>query len=109
MLKALSTDEIAAVMAGLQAGYAKRDPAAIAANYAEDCVVDSPVAGVHSGPKAVERTLRAIFSAFPDLSLVPEELLISGNRAVWIARIEGTDTGGFMGLPPTGKPIQLVG
>jgi sigma-B regulation protein RsbU (phosphoserine phosphatase) len=101
------TDEIAAVFAGLRSAYALRDPAAIAAHYAEDCVVDSPVAGVHNGPPAVERTLRAVFSSFPDLSLIPEELLISGNRAVWMGRWVGTDSGGFMGLPPTGKPISF--
>jgi predicted ester cyclase len=107
VLQVPSTDEIAAVFARLEAAYTNRDPAAIAANYAEDCVVDSPVAGLHTGPLAVERTLRAIFSSFPDLSLVPEELLISGNRAVWIGRWVGTDSGGFMGLPPTGKPISF--
>jgi len=101
------TDEIAAVFAGLRSAYALRDPAAIAAHYAEDCVVDSPVAGVHNGPPAVERTLRTVFSSFPDLSLIPEELLISGNRAVWMGRWVGTDSGGFMGLPPTGKPISF--
>ena len=102
-----STDEIAALFARLEAGYTNRDPAAIAANYARDCVVDSPVAGLHTGPHAVERTLRAIFSSFPDLSLVPEELLISGSRAVWMGRWVGTDSGGFMGLPPTGKPVSF--
>jgi predicted ester cyclase len=107
VLEVLSTDVITAVFARLRAAYAQRDPAAIAANYADDCVVDSPVAGVHTGPHAVERTLRAIFSSFPDLSLVPEELLISGNRAVWMGRWVGTDSGGFMGLPPTGKPVSF--
>jgi predicted ester cyclase len=101
----LSPEEIGAVFARLQIAYARRDPVAIAANYADDCIVDSPVAGVHTGPQAVERTLRAIFSSFPDLTLVPNELLISGNRAVWMGRWGGTDSGGFMGLPPTGKPI----
>jgi predicted ester cyclase len=105
VLKVPSTDEIAAVFARLQAAYADRHPAAIASHYADDCVVDSPIAGVHLGPLAVERTLLAIFSAFPDLSLVPEELLIFGNRAVWIGKAQGTDTGGFLGLPPTGKPF----
>lgn len=107
MLQVLSPDEITAVFARLQAAYARRDAAAIAANYADDCVVDSPVAGLHTGPHAVERTLQAIFSSFPDLSLVPEELLISGNRAVWMGRWVGTDSGGFMGLPPTRKPVSF--
>lgn len=107
MLSVLPNDDIAAIFARLQTAYAKRDAAAIAAHYAEDCVVDSPVAGIHSGPLAVERTLRAVFTSFPDLSLIPHELLIAGNRAVWMGRWVGTDSGGFMGLPPTGKPISF--
>jgi steroid delta-isomerase-like uncharacterized protein len=107
VLSVLPNDDIAAIFARLQTAYAKRDAAAIAAHYAEDCVVDSPVAGIHSGPLAVERTLRAVFTSFPDLSLIPHELLIAGNRAVWMGRWVGTDSGGFMGLPPTGKPISF--
>ncbi|HEY7449567.1 MAG TPA: SpoIIE family protein phosphatase [Vicinamibacterales bacterium] len=96
---------IKAVFARMQEGYARRDAAGIAADYAEDCVVESPIAGVHVGPAAVERELRGIFSAFPDMRVHWDELLISGNRAASIGRTEGTDTGGLMGLPPTGKPF----
>ena len=39
--------------------------------------------------------------------MVPEEIVISGNRAVWIGRCVGTNTGGFMGFPPTGKPFNF--
>jgi SnoaL-like polyketide cyclase len=34
------------------------------------------------------------------------ELLVDGDRAVEVATIRGTATGGF-GLPPTDKPFQL--
>jgi steroid delta-isomerase-like uncharacterized protein len=102
----MTREDIAAVFARLQSAYDRRDPAAIAANYSEDCIVDSPVAGVHSGKNAVERALGAIFSAFPDLTLVAEELLIFENRAVWIRKAAGIDTGGFLGLPPTGRPFS---
>jgi hypothetical protein len=103
----MAADDIAAVVARLKAGYAALDPAAIAANYAEGCVVDSPIAGVHTGRSAVARTLQVVFSAFPDIVLVPEDTLIVGNRALWITRMQGTDTGGLMGLPATGKPFTL--
>jgi steroid delta-isomerase-like uncharacterized protein len=109
VLKVLSAREIAAAFEGIRAGYEQRNPAAIAAHYADHCVVDSPVAGVHTGLHAIERTLNVVFSAFPDISLVPEELLIVENRAVWVIKMTGTDTGGFMGLPATGKPFETNG
>jgi serine phosphatase RsbU (regulator of sigma subunit)/predicted ester cyclase len=102
------TEDIAAVIARLQAAYSRHDAAAIAAQYAEDCIVDSPVAGVHKGRPAVEKAFLMIFASFPDLELVAEELLIFGNRAVWMNTAQGTDTGGLMGLSPTGKPFSTA-
>lgn len=101
------TEGIKAVFARMKEGYARWDAAFIAADYADNCMVESPIAGVHAGPVAVERALRAIFSAFPDIRVHWDDLLISGNRAVSIGRTEGTDTGGLMGLPPTGKPFSV--
>jgi steroid delta-isomerase-like uncharacterized protein len=104
---ATTTEEISTVIAHHRDGYNRRDAAALVAHYAEDCVVDSPIAGVHVGRAAIEHTFRTVFSAFPDLRIRTEDLLVAGNRAVWTIKIEGTDTGGFMGLPPTGKPFRL--
>jgi predicted ester cyclase len=46
------------------------------------------------------------FQAFPDLVVAPEELLIDGARFAQRYTLTGTDTGGFLGLPPTGKPFH---
>jgi sigma-B regulation protein RsbU (phosphoserine phosphatase) len=100
-------DGIRAVFARMRDGYARRDAAALAVDYAAECVVESPIAGRHVGPQAVESGLRAVFSAFPDIHVHWDELLIDGNRAVSIGRTEGTNTGGLMGLPPTGKPFSI--
>jgi hypothetical protein len=56
---------------------------------------------------AVEQTFWKVFSAFPDLRIHTDETLAFGNRAVWSVTITGTDNGGFMGLPPTGKPFSV--
>jgi hypothetical protein len=77
----MTGEEIAAVHARIEVGHNRRDAAAIAANCAEDCVVESPIAGVHVGRLEVERVLRAVFSAFPDLRFYRDELLIFGDRA----------------------------
>ena len=36
-----------------------------------------------------------------------EELLIDGDRVAEMTTLSGTDTGGFMGRPPTGKPFRV--
>jgi steroid delta-isomerase-like uncharacterized protein len=103
----ITAEGIAATLARHQDSFLRRDAAALAADYAEDCVVESMIAGHHVGRDAAERVFRTLFTAFPDLRTLVQESLVFGNRAVWIAAVTGTDTGGFMGLPPTGKPFSL--
>ena len=83
--------------------YDDLDAAALAADYSEHAVIESPTAGTHTGPEAAERTFRVIFGAFLDLTTKVESLIIDGNSAVTVVSIEGTHIGEFLGLPPTGK------
>ena len=83
--------------------YDDLDAAALAADYAEHAVIQSPTAGTHTGPEAAERTFRAVFSAFLDLTIKVEDRIIDGNSAMTAVSIEGTHIGEFLGLAPTGK------
>ena len=83
------------------------DAAAVAAGYAENCVVESPSAGTLRGRAEVEKATQAWFEAFPDLTVRSEGLVIDGNRVVHITMLEGTDIGGFMGLAPKGKVFRV--
>jgi steroid delta-isomerase-like uncharacterized protein len=83
--------------------YDDLDAAALAGDYAEHAVIESPTAGTHTGPEAAERTFRVIFSAFLDLTMKVEDRIIDGSNAVTVVSIEGTHIGEFLGLPPTGK------
>ena len=84
----------------------RHDAAGVAALHAEDGLLESPWAGAVKGRSAIEQVHRAWFAAFPDCTFDSQELLIDGDRIAWLVRIAGTDKGGFMGLPPTGKPFQ---
>ena len=46
-------------------------------------------------------------AAFPDLRMVPEDVIASGDKAVARVRMTGTHKGEFMGIPATGKPIEV--
>jgi predicted ester cyclase len=43
----------------------------------------------------------------PDITFNLEELLIDGDRVVQIGTLTGTDTGGLMGMVPSGRPAVI--
>ena len=47
------------------------------------------------------------YAAFPDLEHRVEELIAEGDRVAVRFRLMGTNTGEFMGNPPTGKGVDI--
>jgi len=91
-----------------QVAYDNLDAAALAADYADDCQVDSPTGGPHTGPANVQKVLAAVFNAFRDMKTHTDSLVIDGNNVAQIVRVEGTDLGGFLGLSEGGRAFQLT-
>ena len=58
------------------------------------------------GVEGLKQLMNMAFKAFPDFHETIEEIIAEGDK-VW-ARIifEGTHTGKWMGLPPTGKKVR---
>jgi steroid delta-isomerase-like uncharacterized protein len=100
-------DDIVALFARRQAAYDNLDAEALVADYADDCSIESPTGGTHSGRVSAKQVLQVVFDAFQDMRVRTERLLIDGNQVSQLLNIEGTNLGGFLGLPPTGKPFHL--
>jgi steroid delta-isomerase-like uncharacterized protein len=103
----MTRDEILALFDRRKQAWRRLDAVALAAGHAEDCTLISPMAGSVKGRAAIEQIYDAWFAGFPDFTLQHEQLIIDSDRAVEIATASGTDTGGFMGLPPTGKAFRV--
>ena len=103
----MTPEEVAAWIARRAESRARRDSTALAADYSEDCVVESVGGGTIKGRPAVERAFHHFATAFPDVKLEGEEFLSTGDRIVGTATCHGTDTGGFLGQAPTGKPFRF--
>jgi steroid delta-isomerase-like uncharacterized protein len=101
----LTREELIALFDRRQEALDNMDASALSIDYADDCVVESPAAGTLKGAVAVDRARRAWFEAFPDLKYQAERLVIDGAHVVQLMTIEGTDIGGFMGLP-SGKSFK---
>ena len=109
----MTREEMVGVFDRRHDAFIRRDAEALAADHAKHGVLDSPMAGgpVY-GREAIAKIYRGLFVGFPDVQIDWSDLVIDGDRVVEMGTMSGTDTGGFMGLPPTGKrfgfPIALI-
>lgn len=68
-------------------------------------VADPPPQGL-SGVKELIRTFR---TGFPDLHITVEEQIAEGDKVASRVTVRGTHQGEFMGLPATGKRVNISG
>jgi predicted ester cyclase len=48
-----------------------------------------------------------LLTAFPDLRMNPDDILVDGDKAVARVTMTGTDQGEFMGMPATGRAVDV--
>jgi predicted ester cyclase len=48
-----------------------------------------------------------LIAAFPDLRMVPEDVIVSGDKAVARVRVTGTHKGPFVGISATGRRVEV--
>jgi len=61
------------------------------------------------GQSAFKAFFRKMRSAFPDLRIKVEDVISQDNRIAARCTVTGTHRGHGLGIPPTGKPINLTG
>jgi predicted ester cyclase len=50
----------------------------------------------------------ALFHGFPDIQQTIEDVIAEGDRVMYRATLNGTHTGEFLGIPPTGKSAKNI-
>jgi steroid delta-isomerase-like uncharacterized protein len=91
------------------AAWAQRDPKALAATYTDDATVNSPMFPHAEGRDAIEQSFEKLFRIFPDWEITLDEPCVSGNRAMQVCKVRGTQRGEFMGIPGAGKRLEFDG
>ncbi len=74
---------------------------------ADDFLEHEETPGLAPTKEGVLEFFRMYRAAFPDLRFDPEDFVSSGDKVVTRARVTGTNSGDFMGMPPTGKSIDI--
>jgi steroid delta-isomerase-like uncharacterized protein len=65
--------------------------------------------GLPQGREGLKQTISMYRDAFPDLKLSIDDLLAQGDKVVWRWHAEGTHTGEYQGLLPTGRRGEVTG
>jgi steroid delta-isomerase-like uncharacterized protein len=80
-----------------------------AALLAEDFVEHEVVPGLEPTKDGVRQFFSMYFAAFPDLRFHTEDVIEQGDKIVARFRATGTHKGDFMGMPATGKSVEVDG
>jgi len=60
------------------------------------------------GPEEMKATIRMVTMAFPDNRHEVDEVIAEGDRVVLRCTLTGTHEGPFMGIPATGRKIEIT-
>lgn len=105
----MTRPEIVAFFDEWEKAWASKDPDRLAACYAVEGKVSSPMFKQVSGRVAIAESYYRLFEMFPDWTLTNEDLLIDGDRVARAFQATATHRGEFMGLPGTGRKFQIQG
>lgn len=72
-----------------------------------DVIHYNPLPGSPPGRAGNERTMRALFSAFPDWTVLVEDVVAEGDKVAVRTVQRGTHEGEFFGVAPTGRPVEF--
>jgi len=74
---------------------------------ADDFVEHEETPGLAPTKGGVQEFFRMYRAAFPDLRFDAEDVLASGDKVVARVRVTGTHEGAFLGMPATGKGVNV--
>jgi predicted ester cyclase len=67
------------------------------------------IAGTPNGPQGLKLLVSMFRTAFPDLRCIVEDEIVEGDKFAVRWSIHGTHRGMFLGNPPTGKQVDVLG
>lgn len=90
------------------AAFLARDEAWWRAHIAPDFVRHDPgLPFAVRGPDGVRRLADALHPGIPDMTLPIEDVFAEGGKVLVRLRVKGTHGGDLMGVPATGRPIDI--
>ncbi|WP_162942403.1 ester cyclase [Desertimonas flava] len=74
---------------------------------ADDFIEHEQLPGLAPTKAGALEYFEMLLSAFPDLRMDVQDLIVDGDKAAIRVRATGTHDGEFLGVPPTGKHVEI--
>ncbi len=75
----------------------------------EDLLTPRIMSGIPAGIEGAKAAHQIMLTGFPDYQTTIDDLFAEGDKVVARITMSGSNTGSFMGIPPTGKHISFTG
>jgi len=75
----------------------------------EDLVTPKIMPGIPTGIEGARAAHRIMLAGFPDYQTTIDDLFAEGDKVAARISMSGTNTGSFMGIPPTGRHVSFTG
>jgi steroid delta-isomerase-like uncharacterized protein len=98
-----------AALAGMYEWINAHDVDGFCERLAEEFVEHEVAPGLAPNKEGVRQFFTMYMAAFPDLRFEMLDMLADGDKTVSRFRATGTHNGDFMGMPPTGRSIDVEG
>ena len=104
------SEQIKELVTQLVAAWNSHDPERVAAFYTEDCYgLDVAIARPQIGREGVERMFEAYYHAFPDLEIIPDDVIVAGDHVALFWTASATHNGPILNIPASGRPSSARG
>ena len=105
----MSIEENKKIVRRYQEIYNSNDLDALSEVVSEDLLTPKIMSGIPTGIEGAKAAHRIMLAGFPDYQTVIDDLIAEGDKVVARITMSGTNTGSFMGMPPTGKHVSFTG
>ena len=90
-------------------GWNQKNWSAIDETVAEDYLDHNALPGLPPGREGFKALMSSYFTAFPDLQIMVEDILVDGDKVVCRWKARGTHNGSLMGISPSGRAVNVGG
>ena len=104
----MSSEENKAIVRRMLQAIASNDDAAINELFSPNWVNHDPSLPPLQGIEGAKQLTALFLGGFPDMHLVEEDMIADGDKVAARFRLIGTNTGPMMGMPPTGKSVDIT-
>lgn len=105
----MSIEENKKIVRRYQEIYNSNDLEALSEVVSQDLLTPKIMSGIPTGIEGAKAAHRIMLAGFPDYQTIIDDLIAEGDKVVARITMSGTNTGSFMGMPPTGKQVSFTG